>query len=506
MEIINSLFSWFIRKRLNELGQAINNPIETQSDLLKNLISTASDTEWGKKYQYQSVKTSREFKARVPLQDYESHKPYIERLMNGENNLLWPSKIKWFSKSSGTTQDKSKFIPVSAEALEECHYKGGKDLYALYYNAYPESQIFTGKALVMGGSHKLREVSNELSYGDISAILIQNVPWWANLHRTPDLRIALMDEWENKIEQMARQAIQEDVSQMVGVPTWTVVLIKKIFEITGKNDMSEVWPSLELYVHGGVSFSPYRHLFQELIRSSKMNYWETYNASEGFFGIQDQRDSDELLLLLNNGIYYEFLPETEIGKDDPQTLSLEDVKTETNYALIISTNAGLWRYNIGDTIRFTSLDPFRIKITGRTKSFINAFGEELMVGDAEKALAETCHELRCSVTDFTAGPVYFSVEGKGAHEWFLEFETEPDDFERFIDLLDEKLTSTNSDYEAKRINDLALQRPVMHKLEPGTFYRWMKQQGKLGGQNKVPRLANDRKIIEQLNEFLKSPA
>ena len=422
--------------------------------------------------------------------------------MSGEQNILWPSEIKWFAKSSGTTNDRSKFIPVSEESLEECHFKGGKDLLSMYCNNRPDTRIFTGKCLVLGGSHQINQLNADSCFGDLSAVLIKNLPFWAEFYRTPDMSIALMDNFEEKVEKMARATIDVNVTNISGVPTWNIVLAKRILEITGKDNLLEVWPNLEFYFHGAVNFNPYREQFKKLIPSNDMYYLETYNASEGFFGIPDQSDSEEMLLMLDYGIYYEFLPMEDLHKENPKTLRLDEVELHKNYALIISTNAGLWRYMIGDTIKFTSLSPHRIQITGRTKHFINAFGEELIIDNAEKGLSKACKETGAIIRDYTACPIYFQGNEAGGHEWIIEFEKKPDDLERFTDLMDQTLREINSDYDAKRFKDMALGRPLVHLAPDGTFYEWMKSRGKLGGQHKVPRLANDRGYVDEILKLL----
>lgn len=498
MSIINNIVSWIMKKRIHQIELFMKYPLEVQQEWLSDLVNTARNTEWGLKYDFRSIDSPSDFKQRFPIQNYDSLKPYIERMMKGEKNILWSSNITWFAKSSGTTSDKSKFIPVSEESLEECHFKGGKDMLAIYCNNRPETQMFTGKGLVMGGSHQVNQLNDESCYGDLSAVLIQNLPIWAEFYRTPDLSIALMDEWEAKIEKMARATMVENVTSITGVPTWTVILAKRILELTGKNNLLEVWPNLELYVHGAVNFTPYREQFKKLIPSSDMYYLETYNASEGFFGIQDQSNSTEMLLMLDYGIYYEFQPMDSYGDPYAKTLDLSEVELNKNYAIIISTNGGLWRYMIGDTVKFTSLNPFRIQITGRTRHFINAFGEELIIDNAEQALTAATKATNSIIKDYTAGPVYFTDGENGGHEWIIEFERRPENVEYFLYLLDENLKKQNSDYEAKRYKDIALRRPILHIAPEGTFYNWMKNKGKLGGQHKVPRLANDRKYLEEL--------
>lgn len=482
---------------MHQMELFIKYPHDVQDELFGNLIDDAKYTEWGKKYGYESINNQEEFKKRVPIQDYDSLKPYIERMLQGEQNILWGSEIKWFAKSSGTTNDRSKFIPVSQESLEECHYKGGKDLLSIYCNNRPDAQIFSGKVLTLGGSHQVTQ-NGDTYYGDLSAVLLKNLPIWAEYLRTPELAITLIENYEEKIEKIAQATIGVNVTNMAGVPTWTVVLAKRLMEITGKSNLLEIWPNLELYVHGAVNFTPYREQFKKLIPSDKMYYLETYNASEGFFGIQDQSNSEEMLLMLDYGIFYEFLPMENFGEENPKTLGLSEVELDKNYALIISTNGGLWRYTIGDTIKFTSLSPFRIQITGRTKHFINAFGEEVIVDNAEKALVKACGETGAIIRDYTAGPIYFQGNNAGGHEWIIEFEKAPADIELFTHVLDNTLRDVNSDYDAKRFNDMALRKPKVHVAPEGTFYNWLKKKGKLGGQHKVPRLANERKYIEEI--------
>ncbi|MES3019942.1 MAG: GH3 auxin-responsive promoter family protein [Bacteroidota bacterium] len=502
MTIVNSIFTWIMKKRMHQIELFIKYPYDVQDEWFQNLISSAQHTEWGKTHGYASIYTQDQFKDRVPIQNYDTLKPYIERMLAGEQNVLWPSEIKWFAKSSGTTNDRSKFIPVSEESLEECHFKGGKDLLTMYCDNRPDTKIFTGKCLVLGGSHQINQLNADSCYGDLSAVLIKNLPFWAEFYRTPNMSIALMDDFEAKVEKMAQATIDVNVTNISGVPTWNIVLAKRVLEITGKDNLLEVWPNLEFYFHGAVNFNPYREQFKKLIPSENMYYMETYNASEGFFGIQDQPNSEDMLLMLDYGIYYEFLPMEDINAESPKTLSLEQVQLNKNYALIISTNAGLWRYMIGDTIKFTSLAPHRIRITGRTKHFINAFGEELIIDNAEKGLSKACSETGAVIRDYTACPIYFEGNEAGGHEWIIEFEQKPNDIERFTDVLDETLRSINSDYDAKRFKDMALRRPKLHVAQDGLFYEWMKNRGKLGGQHKVPRLANDRTYVDEILKML----
>jgi len=504
MEFLNTVISWLMKKRIHQIELFLKYPHDVQREWLKKLLQSARDTEWGQRHEFKSVTSPDIFRERLPLVDYEALKPYINRLKKGEQNILWPTDIKWFAKSSGTTADKSKFIPVSEEALEECHFKGGKDLLSIYCNNHPDTNLFSGKAIGMGGTHQIVEVPEQSIYyqGDLSAILMQNLPFWVEFLRTPNLSIALMDEWEAKIEKMARETMNHDVTNISGVPSWTLLLARRVLEITGKEHLLEVWPNFELFIHGGVSFLPYREQFKKLFPSSRMHYLETYNASEGFFAIQDRENADDLLLMLDYGIYYEFIEVGELTRDYPPAISLDEVRTGTNYALVITTNAGLWRYMIGDTIQFTSVNPYRIKITGRTSSYINAFGEELIVDNAEKALAIACKRCRCNIIDYTAAPVYIDENQRGAHEWLIEFETPPAEMAFFTEIFDNALKSLNSDYEAKRYHNMILSEPILRVMPRNTFYNWLKSKGKLGGQHKVPRLFNGRKYVDEILQMI----
>ncbi len=495
-----------MKKRIHQIELFLKYPHEVQQEWFKRLVDTARSTEWGLRYDYKSIRSVEDFKDRVPIQNYESMKPFIDRLMKGEQNILWPTEIKWFAKSSGTTAGKSKFIPVSQEAMDECHYKGGKDLISIYCNLRPDTKIFSGKGLTLGGSHQVNSNGGESFYGDISAVLMQNLPFWAQMIRTPELSIALLDKWEEKIDRMVKATINENVTSISGVPTWTIVLAKKILEVSGKKNLLEIWPNLELFIHGAVSFIPYRDQFKALIPSATFSYLETYNASEGFFGIQDQLDAEDMLLMLDYGVYYEFMPMEEYGKENPMTIGLDEVVMDENYALLITTNAGLWRYLIGDTIRFTSLNPYRIRITGRTRLFVNAFGEEVIIENTDLAVKIACEKTDAMVRDYTMAPVYFSDKENGAHEWIIEFDKAPDNIEYFSDVLDTALKSLNSDYEAKRYKDIALRPPIVHLAKEGLFFEWMRSKGKLGGQHKVPRLSNDRTHIEEILVLMQKQA
>lgn len=502
MSVLNTVISWFIKKRMHQMELFMKYPIEVQEDVRRRLIDAAVNTSWGRTYGYESLRTAQQFRERVPISSYEDLQPYIERIMRGEQQVLWPSEIRWFAKSSGTTNDRSKFIPVSEEALEDCHFKAGKDLLSLYCHLNPDTRMFTGKGLTIGGSHQISQLNGDSYTGDLSAVLMQNLPFWAELIRTPELSVALLEKWEEKVVRIGTETMKQDVTNISGVPTWIIVLFRWMLEHTGKQHMHEIWPNLEVYFHGGVSFNPYRDQFKALLPGSRMHYIETYNASEGFFGMADQSDTDEMLLMLDYGIYFEFMDPADAGKEGAKTYTLEEVEVDTVYAVIISTNAGLWRYLIGDTIRFTSLNPFRFRISGRTKQYINAFGEELMVENAEQGLKAACEATGATIRDYTAGPVFLSTSKKGGHEWLIEFEVAPSDITHFTEALDTRMRALNSDYDAKRQYDLALVLPKVHVLPDGTFYKWMKKRGKLGGQNKVPRLANDRKFLEDILSML----
>jgi len=477
----------------------MKHPIDVQTELFLNLIDTAKNTEWGRKYDYKSIKNYQDYKNRVPLQDYGSLQDQIIRIKHGEQNVLWPTDIKWFAKSSGTSTGKSKFIPVSKESLIDCHYKGGKDLLSIYHNNHPESKLILGKVLVVGGSSAINSFSNKSYYGDLSAIIMKNFPMWVEHRRVPKMDIAIMDDWEEKIEKMALSTTQENVSNISGVPSWTLVLMKRILEINKTDNILDIWPNLELFMHGGVNFSPYKEQFKKIAPGNQLNYYENYNATEGFFGLQDQSKVEEMLLMLDYGIFYEFIEQSEIHNETPKTITLEGVELHKNYALVISTNAGLWRYVIGDTVMFTSLSPFRIKVTGRINQFINAFGEELIIDNAETALSNTCEKTASIIKEYTVAPKFFTNKSTGRHQWLIEFEKSPENIEYFSNVLDEELKALNSDYEAKRVNNLVLDRPEINKLASGTFYQWMKVNNKLGGQHKIPRLSNDSKYVDELH-------
>ena len=498
MPLIPSIVNWLNVKRIHQIDLFRNYPVEVQDDQLTKLLEQSKDTTWGKQHQYSKIRTIKEFQDSVPLQTYDEFKPFVERIRDGEKNLLWPGEIKWFAKSSGTTSDKSKFIPMSKEALLHCHFRGGKDVLAIHCVNYPDTKIFKGKGLTLGGSHKINNYSNQSYYGDLSAILIENLPFWADFIRTPSQKIALMEEWDKKLEEISRATLTDNVTNLAGVPSWNLVLIKYILEKTGKKNLLEIWPNLELFIHGGVSFNPYRKQFEQLIPSKEMNYMETYNASEGFFGIQDDPGSDDMLLMLDYGIFFEFIPMDEYRGLDSRAISIAEVKPGVNYAIVLTTNGGLWRYIIGDTIIFSQVYPHKFRISGRTKHFMNAFGEEIIIDNAEKALSIACEKSGALISEYSAAPVFMTEKEQGRHEWVVEFEKEPKDLDYFIELLDNALMSVNSDYEAKRFKNITLGRPLLRNVRKGTFYNWFNDKGKLGGQNKVPRLSNERLYVEEL--------
>ncbi len=497
MKLLSPAISRLARLRLWRIENWVSDPIAAQREVLQHLITSAQYTEFGRKYNFSKLFSIRDYKKNVPINEYDDIKHYIKRMMDGEANILWNTPVSWFAKSSGTTSDKSKFIPISDESLTDTHFQASKDVLTNYYKNFPDSDLLTGKSLVVGGSHQVHQLNEDINYGDLSAVLMQNTPFWSHWIRTPELSVALLDEWENKIEKIAQITMHENVTSLAGVPTWTIVLIKRILELSGKQYLKEVWPNLELYIHGGVSFVPYREQLDRLI-GKPINYLEIYNASEGFIAGQDKLDEEGMLLYTDHGIFYEFMPVDEYGKDDPKTIGLKDVELNKNYALVISTNGGLWRYLIGDTIRFTSLQPYKIKVTGRLKHYINAFGEEIIVDNSDNAISIASEKMGAIVSDYTAAPVYFSDNNNGAHEWLIEFDKEPDDLNKFTFELDNALKSINSDYEAKRYKNIALRMPVIHSVKKGTFTKWLQSKGKLGGQHKVPRLSNERNLLEEI--------
>ena len=497
MKLLSPAISKLARLRLWRIQNWINHPVASQRETLQDLVTSAQYTVFGKKYNFSSLFTVKSFKQNVPIHEYEDISPYIMRMMDGEENVLWNTPVKWFAKSSGTTSDKSKFIPVSDESLEENHFQASKDVITTYYKNFPASDLLTGKSLVVGGSHQVNKLNDDIQYGDLSAVLMQNTPFWGQWIRTPELSIALLDEWESKIEKLAQTTAEENVTSLAGVPTWTLLLLKRILEIKGKKTIKEVWPNLELYINGGVSFVPYRSQFEAII-GKPINYLEIYNASEGFFAAQQKPDDDGMTLFTEHGIFYEFMPVEEYGKDHPRTVGLHEVSVNKQYAIIITTSGGLWRYLVGDTIQFTSLNPYMIKVSGRLKHYMNAFGEEVIVDNSDKAIAIAAEKTNTIVTDYTAAPVYFTEHSNGGHEWLIEFAEPPQNLDTFTEELDTALKNINSDYEAKRHKSIALRMPLVRALPSGSFSEWLRSKNKMGGQHKVPRLSNDRKILEEI--------
>ena len=493
----NSFLSWMLKKRMHQIDLFLKYPIAVQKEVLSVLLETTKDTAFAEDHDFASINSYDDFRKKIPVRTYEEIFPYIKKLRNGAESILWPGKTKWFAKSSGTTNAKSKFIPFTEDALNDCHYKAGKDMLAIYCNNHPQTTVFDGKGLMLGGSMESNSIANYTD-GDLSALLIDNFPFWINIHRTPDLETALHPNWEEKLEKIVEQSITEDVTNLTGASSWMLIVLNKVLEKTKAKNILEVWPNLELYMHGGMNFSPYKTQFEKLIPAKGMNYMESYNASEGYFAIQDRPNSNELLLMLDYGIFYEFIPINEFNKGSRDAISLQAVELNKTYAIVISTNAGLWRYLIGDTIKFTSLNPFRIKVVGRTKSFINAFGEELVIENAENALAFACKKTAATIKEFTAAPIYINKGKSGAHQWLIEFTNMPNNLDTFTNQLDHYLQKINTDYKAKRTNNLILQKPKIECLRKDTFYKWLERKGKLGGQNKVPRLSNNREIVEEI--------
>ncbi len=501
--LVNATVKQYLRLRMNRIERFMFRPEVTQERWFRKLLESARQTEFGRRYHFSSIRTFDDFARRVPVQDYERVKVDIARMMRGERDVLWPGEVNWYSKSSGTTSDKSKYIPVPRTNLFQCHIAGSWDSVALLYHNRPDMEIFRRRNLIMPGSFNHLPDYPKTRFGDISSILTYHMPAIGRMFYTPDFETALQPDFEQKIERIADMVSRvDDVVMFGGVPTWILVLFRLILEKTGKSNILEVWPRLQAYMHGGVGFDPYRRTFRELIPSDQFVYQEIYNASEGYFGAQCDLDRNDMLLLADHGVFYEFIPMDEWDKEHPRTVLLPDVELGKDYAVLISANNGLWRYLPGDTIVFTRRYPFCFQISGRTKQFINAFGEEVMVGDTDKALAETCTQLDAVVSEYTAAPVYFANgRSRGGHEWVVEFEKAPADLERFNEMLDETLQRINSDYEAKRFRGMALERLRLHPVPPGTFHRWMKARGKFGSQNKVPRLANHRQFVEEVLRF-----
>jgi phenylacetate-coenzyme A ligase PaaK-like adenylate-forming protein len=499
MGIIDSIGNLVMKSRIEDLENSINNPHETQQRVLQQLLETTKNTYYGRKFHFKNIHNYRQFVEQVPLNNYEDLHPYIELILKGETNVLWPTPIKWFAKSSGTTGATSKMIPVSTEGLEQCHYQGGRDMLALYIHNYPDARLFSGKNLSIGGSQEGKQSSNNSHYiANISAIVMKNLPFWAQFGRTPGLEVTMMNNWEEKIKKIAEITSHQRVTSLAGSPMWMLLLLQHIIKEKNITYIQDVWPDLEVFFHGSVSFAPYRPLFEELDKDKSLRYLEIFNATEGFFALQDQKDDPSLLLMLNYGIFYEFIPEKEFLSENPKVIPLSEVELGKNYSMVISTNSGLWRYKIGDTIKFTSTSPYRFTISGRTKHCINVFGEDLFAEHAEKAISQACRETGAILRDFTAAPYFYDRRKKGYHEWIIEFVRSPANMENFTDVLDRELGRYNDDYASKRKNDIAIERPVVREMPEGTFYEWLKRKNKLGGQHKVPRLSNSREFVEEL--------
>ncbi|GAB2771159.1 GH3 auxin-responsive promoter family protein [Salinimicrobium soli] len=500
MGIIDSIGNLVMKSRMQDLEHSVDHPHDTQQQVLHNLLETAKNTVFGKEHDFQNISNYEQFKQKVPLADYEDLLPYFNRLLKGEQNMLWPTPIKWFAKSSGTTGSKSKIVPVSTEGLEQCHYQGGRDMLALYIHNYPDAQLFSGKNLSIGGSQENNFDSSKNGFytANISAIVMKNLPFWAQFGRTPGLEVTMMNNWEEKIKKIAEITTQQNVTSLAGSPMWMLLLLQHIIKEQKIEYIQEIWPNLEVFFHGSVSFDPYRPLFESLDRDKSLRYLEIFNATEGFFALQDKKNDPSLLLMLNYGIYYEFIPEKEFYNENPTVLSLSEVEVGKNYSMVISTNSGLWRYKIGDTIKFTETRPYRFVISGRTKHCINVFGEDLFVEHAEKALSVACKKTGAVLRDFTAAPYFYARQKKGYHEWLIEFVESPKNGKEFLQILDTELGILNDDYAAKRKNDIAIDAPVVREMPSGTFYQWLKRKNKLGGQHKIPRLSNSREFVEEL--------
>lgn len=498
MNLTNLVEKIAFHRRQKELDKYANNGLAMQQEVLHYLVEYAKDTEYGRNHLFSTIQSYDDFVQNVPVNTYEELKGYIDRMRHGEENILWPGQVKWYAKSSGTTNDKSKFIPVSPEALQHTHYQGPKDVVAFYLQNNPNSHLFEGKSLILGGSHSPNYNLPDSLVGDLSAILIENISPLANLVRVPKKSTALLSDFEVKRDRIARETLHKNVTNISGVPSWMLSVLVRVLELSGKQHLEEVWPNLEVFFHGGIAFTPYRKQYEQLITKSDMHYMETYNASEGFFGIQNDPSDPAMLLMLDYGVFYEFIPIEELGTEKPTIVPLSGVKIGQNYAMVISNLCGLWRYEIGDTVQFTSVNPYKFVITGRTKYFINAFGEELIMDNAEKGLAYACSQTGAQVLEYSAAPVYMDNKAKCRHQWLIEFSKAPQDLKAFSEILDTRLQELNSDYEAKRFHDVTLQPLEIIKARPNLFNDWLKSKGKLGGQHKVPRLSNSRDNLEEM--------
>ena len=500
---LTSIARMVFAPRMKQLERHIADGDKLQQEVLSRLVGSAANTEYGREHRFADIKDYEAFVRQLPITTYEDLKGAIDRMRHGESDVLWPGRVRWYAKSSGTTNDKSKFIPVSARGLQHLHYAGGTDAVVMYLQNNPKSRLFDGKSLILGGSHSPNYNLKDSLVGDLSSILIENINPLVNLVRVPKKKTALLSDFEVKRDRIARETLGKDVTNISGVPSWMLSVLSRVMELTGKKHLEEVWPNLEVFFHGGVAFTPYRQQYNELITSPSMHYMETYNASEGFFGLQNDPSDSSMLLMLDYDCFYEFIPLDEVGSDNPTIVPIWGVETGKNYAMVISTSCGLWRYMIGDTVMFTSVRPYKFHISGRTKYFINAFGEELIQDNAEKGLEYACQQTGASVLEYSAAPVFMSQDAKCRHQWLIEFAKEPDDMDAFARILDDKLQEINSDYEAKRYKDITLQPLEIVKARTGLFNDWLKSKGKLGGQHKIPRLSNNRDNIEQMLEFNK---
>ncbi len=499
MHPVNEIAKFYFSTRTPAIARFVSQPAATQQRVLYHLLGRAAGTVYGREYGFSSIRHYSQFAAQVPLHDYDGLKPWFQRMMNGERDVLWPGQVQWFAKSSGTTNDVSKFIPLSKEGLHQSHIKTGKDFLSIYLKNNPASRFFTGKGIVMGGAGNPNADHPEIFIGDVSAILMKNLDTWIQYFREPTLEVALMPKWEEKLDRIASVTMHQNVTNLSGVPSWTLLLLKKVLEKTGKKKINDVWPHLELYCHGGVGFGPYLKQFEDII-GRQVHYQNVYNASEGFFAWQDTLDCDDMLLHLDNGVFYEFIPFDGTLRT-AEAVSIEGVRTGVNYALVISTNSGLWRYQIGDTVEFTSTAPYRIRITGRTRQYINVWGEEVTVNNTDAAIAACCAETQAEIAEYSVAPIHTDSYSAGRHEWAIEFIRPPDNMSFFSTLLDQKLQSLNSDYAAKRTDNLILHTLSVAPLAPGSFYEWMARRNKLGSQCKIPRLSNERKMIEELKDI-----
>lgn len=502
MSVLTKIISEANKRRVQQIDFFRLNASSVQMNVAKRLMMHLSQTQYGRQYKISGDDSYEVFRKKIPVTEYDGVRCHIDQMRIGKRNILWDEEVRWFAKSSGTTADVSKYIPTSNASLQNTQYRGSKDVVALYLTNNPSSNIFSGKTLTLGGSHKLDSLNDKIHVGDLSAIMIQNTPKYLLNFRVPSKEVALISNFENKLEAICRQCAKQNVTAFAGVPSWNMLMLKAILKYTGKKDITQVWPNMELFMHGGISFVPYREEYKKIIPSDKMHYIETYNASEGFFAIQDDLSKDDMLLMLDYDVFYEFLDMKDIN-DHSKAIPLEDVECGVNYALIISTSGGLWRYMIGDTVVFTSKNPYKIKITGRTKHYINAFGEEVIADNAEQALKTACHATSSIVSEYTVAPIFMNIEHQGAHQWVIEFNKKPEDITLFTKILDEALQEVNSDYKAKREEGSTLSLPQVVVAGQGTFYDWMNSRGKLGGQNKIPRLANDRRYVEELLGFVK---